>query len=191
MRTGVARWAISALLLVVGLSACGSSSSSDNGVASKSADQIVAAATSAANSLSSVHVAGSLFSGGRPITLDLELVSGKGGRGQMSEGSLSFQLINVDQVVYINGGPKFWRRFGGAAAAQLLQGRWLKAPATGDFASITTLTNLQQLFSKLLSTHGALAKSGTTTKPWSAAGRFARTSWLSWFALPSRLSASP
>jgi hypothetical protein len=162
MRTTIARWAVSALLLVGGLSACGSSASS-NGVASKSAEQIVAAATSAADSLSTVHVAGTLESGGMPITLNLELVSGKGGRGQMSEGPLSFQLVNVDQTVYINGGQAFWRRFGGAAAAQLFQGKWLKAPATGQFASIATLTDPQQLFNKLLSTNGSLAKGSTTT----------------------------
>jgi hypothetical protein len=147
------------------ISACGGSSSpSGNGVASKSPDAIVSTATSAIDGVSSVHVSGSVVSGGTPISLDLSLVSGKGARGSMSENGLGFQLIGVGQYVYINGSPAFWSHFGGAAAAQLFQGKWLKAPATtGNFASLSSLTNLHQLLSGLLSSHGTLSKGATTT----------------------------
>jgi hypothetical protein len=147
------------------ISACGGSSSpSGNGIASKSPDAIVSTATSAIDGVSSVHVSGSVVSGGTPISLDLSLVSGKGARGSMSENGLGFQLIGVGQYVYINGSPAFWSHFGGAAAAQLFQGKWLKAPATtGNFASLSSLTNLHQLLRGLLSSHGTLSKGATTT----------------------------
>lgn len=89
------------------ISACGGSS--DNGVASKSPDSIVTAAMGAIDGAKSVHVAGSVVSGGSRITLNLDLLSGKGGRGEMSQSGLSFQLVDVRQAVYINGSPGFWR----------------------------------------------------------------------------------
>jgi hypothetical protein len=167
MRVGIPVSAASALLVAGAISACGGTSvsgSSDNGVASKSAEAIVSDATGTISGVKSVHVSGSVVSGGLPITLDLDLVSGKGGRGQMSESGLSFQLVEVGQSVYINASPAFWRHFAGVAAAQLFQGKWLKAPvSTPGFSSLTSLTNVSKLLTTLLSSHGTLAKGGTTT----------------------------
>jgi hypothetical protein len=162
VRYGFATFAASASLLAGGIAACGGGAS-DNGVASKSADGIVSAATGAISGVKSVHVSGSIVSGSSPITLDLNLVSGTGGQGTMSENGLSFRIVALNQTVYINGSPAFWRHFGGAAAAQLFNGKWLKAPESGQFASFASLTNLQQLLSSLLASHGPLAKGGTTT----------------------------
>jgi hypothetical protein len=153
-------------LVAVLLGGCGGSggSSSGNGIASKTPTQILAAATAAADSASSVHVTGSIVSGGSPITLDLELVAGKGGRGQISENGLSFNLIQVDGTAYISGSPAFYSHFGGPAAAQLLEGKWLKAPASsGSFSTLGSLTDLNQLLNTALSDHGALAKGPTST----------------------------
>src|SRR5207302_7011194 len=67
-------------------------------------------------------------------------------------------------TVYIKGSPAFYRRIGGAAAAQLFQGKWLKAPASaGEFASITSLTDLRKLLDTTLTSHGKLTKGATTT----------------------------
>jgi hypothetical protein len=163
VRCRIATWLVSALLVAGMTSACGSSSPSSNGVASKSPAAIISAAEGAITGLKSVRVAGSIVSGGSRITLDLSLVSGKGGRGQMSESGLGFQMVVLDQTVYIDGSPGFWRHFGGAAAAQLFEGKWLKAPASGSFASVALLTNVDKLFNQLLSSHGTLAKGATTT----------------------------
>ncbi len=148
----------------VAISACGGSSSSGNGIAAKSPSEILSAATKAINGVNSVHVSGSLLSSGSPISLDLNLVNGKGASGSMSEGGLSFKLIDVGGNVYINGSPTFWQHFGGSAAAQLFKGKWLKAPATNsNFASFAALTNLHQLLSAVLANHGSLAKGSTTS----------------------------
>jgi hypothetical protein len=147
--------------LTVAVAGCGGAS--DNGVAAKSPDAIVTAATNAVSGVKSVHVSGSVTSNGSPITLDLNLVAGKGGGGQMSEGGLSFKIVDLSQVVYLNGSDAFWRQVGGNSAAQLFHGKWLRAPATGQFASLAALTDVRALFSKLLSTHGTLAKAGTST----------------------------
>jgi hypothetical protein len=153
-----------ALALMIAISACGGGgSSSDNGVASKSPQQIVTAATQAIDSVKSVHVSGSTTSGSTPVSLDLSLVSGQGGKGQMSIGGASFQIVATGQTVYIKAGASFWQRFANAQAARVLADKWLKAPASGQFAAFASLTNLTQLFNQLLSTHGTLQKGSTTT----------------------------
>lgn len=107
---------------------------------------------------------GSIVSASSPITLNLELLAGKGGRGQISENGLSFNLIQVDGTAYISGSPAFYSHFGGPAAAQLLEGKWLKAPSSnGDFSTLGSLTNLSQLLNTALADHGTLAKGVTTT----------------------------
>jgi hypothetical protein len=144
------------------LGGCGGSSSG-NGVASKSPNEILAAAKAAADAAKSAHVSGSVVSGGSPITLDLDLAAA-GGRGQLSLNGLGFELIQTGGTVYIKGSPAFYRRIGGAAAAQLLQGKWLKAPtSTPEFSSIASLTDLHRLLNAALSSHGTLVKTATST----------------------------
>jgi hypothetical protein len=147
------------------LAGCGgSSSSSSNGVADKSPTEILAATKTAADAASSVHVSGSIVSSGSPITLDMHLRAGKGGRGSLSENGLAFQLIQTGGTVYIKGSPAFYKRIGGTAAAQLLQGKWLKAAASSsDFASLSQLTDLRQLVDQTLAKPGSLTKGQTTT----------------------------
>jgi hypothetical protein len=154
------------LALAALLAGCGggSSSSSNNGVADKSSADILAATKVASDAATSVHVSGSIVSDGSPITLDMNLLAGKGGRGQLSESGLSFELTQIGKTVYIKGSPAFYKKIGGTAAAQLFQGKWLKAPASNsDFASLSQLTNLRQLVDQTLSNHGSsLTKIGTS-----------------------------
>ncbi len=158
----LAAWSASSLLVAGALGGCGGSSG--NGVASKSPDAIVTAASGAIGGVKSVHVSGSVTSGASPITLDLDLLAGQGGRGKMSENGLSFQLLEAGKFVYINASQGFWQHVGGSAAAQLFRGKWLKAPAgTGNFASFAALTNLHKLLNGLLGSHGKLAKGKTST----------------------------
>ena len=149
-----------AVSLAALLGGCGASS--DNGVAAKSPEQIVAASKAAAESATSVHVSGTIVSNGAPITLDLQLTAGAG-RGQLSVGGLGFEVIQTGGTVYIKGSEAFYRHIGGATAAQLLQGRWLKeSTASREFASISSLTDLRQLVDASLEHRGALTKAGTT-----------------------------
>lgn len=126
--------------------------------------EILSEAKAAADSASSVHVSGSIKSGTAPVTLDLNLASGKGARGEISENGASFKLILLGDTAYISGSPAFYRSLGGAAAAQLLDGKWLKTSArSGEFASFGALANMSQLIDTTLAAHGVLAKGATTT----------------------------
>lgn len=162
-RRSPAATVLAALGAVAALAGCGSSSSG-NGVAAKSPTQILEATKAAASKAASVHIAGSIVSEGKSIALDMELLSGKGGKGKISQEGFSINLIQVNGAVYINGSTAFYRHVAGAAAAQLLQGKWLKAPAnSGELASLSSLTNLSKLIDTTLESHGALKKGSETS----------------------------
>jgi hypothetical protein len=160
---------VSALALVLTaalLAGCGSSgtSSKPNNEESKSANQVLGDAKAAATAASSAHVSGSITSGATPITLDLSTARGKGATGSMSTNGLSFDLVRIGDTLYIRGTDAFYKRFAGAAVAQLLHGKWLKASATqGRLKSLAPLTSLRALFAGIASHHGKLANDGKTT----------------------------
>ncbi|MGP0101802.1 MAG: hypothetical protein ACLPUT_09320 [Solirubrobacteraceae bacterium] len=153
-----------ALALAATLAGCGGSSPSGNGVASRTPAQIVAAAKAAAAGAATVHVAGSIVGEGQPISLNMELVAGKGGRGRIALAGLAIQLIDVDRSLYINGSASFYSRFAGPAAARRLQGKWLKGPAErGPLRSLASLTDLGELIDSTLAGHGTLTRGAATT----------------------------
>jgi hypothetical protein len=155
--------ALVALPALVALAGCGGSSSG-NGVASKSAQQIVDESRAAADGASTVRVHGSLHSGGSLVKLDLKLAAGKGATGEISQNGASFKLILDGGTAYISGSPAFYRNLGGSAAAQLFDGKWLKASATsGEFASFSQLADMRKLIDTTLAGHGTLAKGSTAT----------------------------
>jgi hypothetical protein len=153
-----------ALALAPALAGCGGSSPEGNGVASKRPAEIVAVASAAATAAASVHVAGSILSEGKPISLNMELDAEKGGQGQLRLGDLSIDVVNVDRAVYVKAGGAFYSRFAGPAAARVLQGKWLwGSSVSGPLASFTSLTELRKLLSSTLAAHGGLSRTATTT----------------------------
>ncbi len=157
------RLLIGLLSLVVLVAGCGGGSKS-NGEAKKSADQVVADTQKAAVSASAVHVSGSIVVSGQPLTLDLHLVKGKGGKGTISENKLGFEIVRLDDKAYIRGSDAFWRKFAGVGVAQLVHGRWLEgSTATGGLAALAPLTDIAKLLKGVLGSHGTLKNEGETT----------------------------
>ena len=125
---------------------------------------VLADAKAAVSSASSVHVSGSIVSGGTPITLDLSTAAGKGATGSMTASGFGFDIVQVGSTAYIRGSDAFYKHFAGAAVAQLLHGKWLKTSTTsGRFASLAALTNIKVLFGKVAANHGKLANDGGKT----------------------------
>jgi hypothetical protein len=148
------------------LAGCGSSGTTEkaNDEASKTPAQVLADAKAAATSASSAHVSGSIKSGGTPITLDLTTARNKGAKGSMSTSGLKFDLVRIGDTLYIRGSDEFYKHFAGAGVAQLLHGKWLKAPVTrGDLKSLAPLTSIGALFTGISAHHGKLANDGKTT----------------------------
>jgi hypothetical protein len=157
---------LAVLLFTVILSTGCGGSSQGNGIAAQTPTEIVNGAKILADAATSVHIYGSVQSGGTPTAVNLYLLASKGGRGQVSANGLSFELIQIHGNAFIKGSEAFYRHIAGPAAGQLpqlLEGKWLKAPASGgDFASLASLTDLRQLMDATLPAHGPLAKGATT-----------------------------
>jgi hypothetical protein len=158
--------ALALVLTAALLAGCGSSkkAAKANGEATKPANRVLADAKTAATSASSVHVTGSIASGGTPITLDLAMARGKGAKGAMSTNGGEFDLVRIGDTAYIRGSDAFLKQNAGAAAAQLLHGKWLKASIVSPrFRSLAPLTSVDLLFAKISSSHGKLVNEGKTT----------------------------
>ena len=130
-----------ALALAPALAGCASSSPAGNGVASNSPSRIVARATAAATAAESVHVAGSILSEGKPISLNMELDAEKGGKGRLTLGNLSVDVVNVDRAIYLKAGPAFYSRFAGPAAARVLQAKWLRGSSVKRAARVVHIAD--------------------------------------------------
>jgi hypothetical protein len=155
---------LTAGLVALALAGCGGSSSDQSGIASESPQKILNSTVGAADSLKSVHAAGSIVSGDQHIAIDLNLQGGVGGRGQITLNGLTFQLVGLGKYAYMKAPAQVWQKAGApAASAQQLDGKWLKTPASGQFASIAQLTNIRQLFDQLLKPHGKVKKGGVST----------------------------
>lgn len=143
--------------LIALLSGCGSGAAGPNGIAAESPQQILAAAETAAAGAATARLAGSIVSAGKPISLKMELVSGKGGAGEVTLAGLAIDLVQVDGWLYARGSASFYREFADPSAARVLAGKWLKARANrGPFAALATLTDLRRLIDGTLSEHGQL-----------------------------------
>jgi len=161
MRTGALAVLVACMVLLAG---CGSSGAKSNGEAQKTGKQVAADTLAAALSAGAVHISGAIVSSGTHLTLDIRIVKGKGGTGEMSEQGLKFQLIRVGDKAYIKGSDAFYKKFAGAGVAALLHDKWLAGSATsGNLASLTSLTDIAKLFNGALGSHGTLENKGETT----------------------------
>jgi hypothetical protein len=151
-------------LAALALAGCGGGSGGeDNGVADKTADEIVADSLTAAKSAESVHVTGSVDNDGEPLEIDMHIVEGKGGAGHLATGGQSFDIVRTGDKVYIKGDDAFWKGIGGDAAVTLFHGKWLVASSTeDDFASFLPLTDIDQFFEGVLSDNENLTKGDET-----------------------------
>jgi hypothetical protein len=149
-----------ALLLAAALTGCGGSSG--NGIASKSPSEILAASQAAAQGATSVRVAGKNSQGPLSLTLNLDLAS-NGGRGQVSGLGLAYELIRIGNTLYLKGNAAFDARLDSTTGLHVPQGVWLKAPASGQLAQLTSFTDLGGELKRLLSSTGPTTKGATTT----------------------------
>lgn len=135
---------------------------SPSGIASESPNAILAASMAAIDSVSSVHVSGSGVENGAPISLNLSLAAGRGGHGAVTSDGETFRLVVIGKTLYFKGSASFWRKAGGASAAKQLAGKWLKAPTTGEFSSVSSFASVRGLFAELLRPQGGLVKGSVT-----------------------------
>jgi hypothetical protein len=135
----------------------------DNGIASKTPEEIVAAMQAAVASATSVHIIGAGSSAGSTIALDLKLVRGKGGAGHIALGGLGFDIVRIGKKVYIKASKAFLVHYAGTASAGLA-GRWFYVTSSASgLGSLGALTDIKSLIAQILASHGALSKGSETT----------------------------
>jgi hypothetical protein len=146
--------ALGVALLTLLLAGCGSS---DNGVAAKPAHQILAAARTAAQSASSVHViANSKVMNGRPFKLDTSL-STQQGQARSSFFGFEFEVIRDGGTLYIKGNRAFDRRLESTQGVKVPLGVWLKGP-TASVGQIGEVTDISKELPVILSGSGKVTK---------------------------------
>ncbi|MFI7009129.1 hypothetical protein [Streptomyces sp. NPDC050145] len=155
--------------LVAGLTACGGDEqdpdAGTNGVGKLSAKKIQSRTLKAAQGADTVHVSGSVVVGGRTYKLDMRLKD-DGGTGSVTTKDGTFQLLRVDEHLFLKASAAFWTHsdegktaHGGDTAAAKLDGKYVKVPS-GDpaYKQLSTFTDKEVLLDGLLTLHGTLAK---------------------------------
>lgn len=147
--------------LAVAATGCGADpDEGTNGVGKLPADQIESKAQAAVSGARSVHLSGTLISGGKSFTLDMRL-GADGGSGEVkAPDDTTFQLLRVGEQLYLKAGAAFW---GQSEAAGKLGDKFVKVPE-GDpsYKKFRGFTDMHVLLEGLLGLDGTLAKGDYT-----------------------------
>jgi len=161
-----------AVLLIAG---CGGGGASDNGVAGKSAQDILNDAATALSSAQSVHLAGiapattaSAATGNTgAVNIDVKLSRTGDADGTIKVQGANVRIIVVKGAIYLKS-KQLFEQVGGAQAAALLDDNWVKLSVTAPGASQITsgigqLTDFTKLADNLRHPTGTVSKGGQAT----------------------------
>lgn len=159
--------------LVLLLAGCGDEGS--NGVSDLSVKDIEQKARAAADSADSVRLSGTVVTKGQAYRLEMRLQT-SGGIGEVStrDGD-NFQLLRVDDTLYLKADADFWIRqeqadgghgsIGKAdrAAAQQLEGKYVKVPRSDSaYDKLSVFTRMRVLLDGLLTMKGERGRGDDT-----------------------------
>jgi hypothetical protein len=156
------------------LPACGSggggggSGPSDNGEASKPADQILKDTVAALRGAESVHMYGEIPTGTETLAMDLHYNRSGNLKGTVSIGTVPADVIITGGHTYLKGRALF-AKFGGDQAASVIGDHWVVVPAGSGpgseivqgLATFTDFNKLADVFST--PSGGAVTKGATST----------------------------
>ncbi|MFE6841288.1 hypothetical protein [Streptomyces sp. NPDC057686] len=151
-------------VLFAGLAVTGSGCGADpdegtNGVGKLSADQIESKAKAAAGAADSVHLSGTLVSGGKSFTLDMRLKK-DGGSGEVKSKEDTFRVLRVGEQLYLKASAAFW---GKSDSAGKLGDKYVKVPESDPtYKQFRGFTDMHVLLDGLLGLDGKLAKGDYT-----------------------------
>lgn len=153
--------ALCAGLAVVGTGCGADPDEGTNGIGKLSAEQIESKAKDAATQAQSVHLSGTLVTGGKSFTLDMRLgADGGSGEVKSQDDTTTFQLLRVGEQLYLKAGAAFW---GQSDSAGKLGDKFVKVPE-GDpsYKQFRGFTDIHVLLDGLLGLDGTLAKGDYT-----------------------------
>lgn len=134
------------------------SSPADNGVAGQSADEILAKAKAALQGAGAVRIKGTSGRGADRFDIDMRY-AGASAQGTISVASQPIEMRRIGRTVYVKGSREFWTGRVPAPAVELLTGKWLKSPVTGDrLGELAQLTDLSEAADGILEPDGKVSK---------------------------------
>ncbi|WP_405716434.1 MULTISPECIES: hypothetical protein [unclassified Streptomyces] len=154
--------------LATALTACGGEDPDQgtNGVGKLSATEIEKKAQGAAAAAGTVRLAGTLVSKGGTYKLDMQLKE-NGGTGSVASKDSTFELLRIDDELYLKAGSGFWNHEekagtdseAGGAAADKLDDKYVKVPEDDPtYKQLRGFTDKKTLLDGLLTLHGTLNK---------------------------------
>jgi hypothetical protein len=125
-------------VLLAGIAACGSSSSTTSDpLASLTAKQIAVKARADMQALSNYRIAGAVTQSGKSVSVDLNIVPGKGCQGTIQESGLgTLGLTYVGTKTWVKASAAFWSASAHvpAALASQMGGKYIPIPASQSSA---------------------------------------------------------
>lgn len=131
-----------------------------NGVADKPAEEILRMATAAFRKAGSVRVKGNGDYDGELYAIDMRIKGGGGGKGTVTVQHNLVEILRIGKDAYLKGDADFWKQqTGNATAAELLKGKYLKAPSDEpELKAILLFTDVDTFADKLLKVDGGATK---------------------------------
>ncbi|MEV7545443.1 hypothetical protein [Streptomyces sp. NPDC089915] len=131
-----------------------------NGVGKQTPEKIESQAKAAAGTANSVHLSGTLVTGGKTYTLDMRLKA-DGGSGEVKSQADTFQLLRIGEQLYLKASAAFW---GKSDSAGKLGDKYVKVPESDPtYKQFRGFTDMHVLLDGLLGLQGKLTKGGYTT----------------------------
>ncbi|MEU9346276.1 hypothetical protein AB0D74_34215 [Streptomyces sp. NPDC048278] len=154
---------VTAVCALAVLTGCGGDpDAGTNGVGKLSPDVIQSRTRTAASSVATVRMAGTVVTSGRTYELDMRL-NKEGGTGSVTSKGSTFQLLRVGGTLYLQADAGFWNHADGSdtTAATKLDGKYVKVPRTDPaYRKFSGFTDKDVLLSGLLTLHGSLSTAG-------------------------------
>jgi hypothetical protein len=177
-----ARLAVAVLAATLALGACGGSGGNDsgstgagsagptttakpvdNGVAAKTADQILQETQSALRSANSTHVVGKFVEGTQSVDFDMHL-GRDASQGSLTQKGTKLEMIVASGTLYLRG-KQFWEANAPQSIADKVGDRWARLPVTSlrEGLAYKDLLNLDSFAANVLKPDGKLTKGKTGT----------------------------
>jgi hypothetical protein len=140
------------------------STAAGGGVADLSATEIFARTKTAFKNADTVRLKGSGASGTTKFAIDMRYATAGDAIGTVTNSGQTIELRRVGQTVYVKADKAFWTKSAGPAVAELLGGKYLKAPLSDPrVAQLGSFTDKNSFADQVLSPATGVTKGGTKT----------------------------
>lgn len=131
-----------------------------NGVADKAPAEILRLARDAFSKAGSVRVKGNGTTEGSTFAVDMRMKGAGGGRGTVTVQHNLVEILRIGKDAYLKGDADFWKQqTGNTAAAELLKGKYLKAPGDApNLQSVLLFTHPGTFAGKTMKAAGVVTK---------------------------------